>query len=102
MKEKTITQLGSNWNNWSNAGTFYWNLNNSVSNRNRNIRGHLIYRIVSWEYSQLIFYPISFNPATRQNRKIGGADKSEMIIPPYLITKEEMSTVFTGHTSDIC
>lgn len=28
--------------------------------------------------------------------------KSEMIIPPYLITKEEMSTVFTGHTSDIC
>lgn len=43
MKEKTITQLGSNWNNWSNAGTFYWNLNNSVSNRNRNIRGHLIF-----------------------------------------------------------
>lgn len=37
-----ITQLGSNWNNWSNAGTFYWNLNNSVGNRNRNIRGHLI------------------------------------------------------------
>lgn len=37
-----IAQLGSNWNNWSNAGTFYWNLNNSVGNRNRNIRGHLI------------------------------------------------------------
>lgn len=25
-----------------NAGSFYWNLNNSVGNRNRNIRGHLI------------------------------------------------------------
>lgn len=34
-----ITQLGSNWNNGSNAGSFYWNLNNSVGNRNRNIRG---------------------------------------------------------------
>ena len=42
------------------------------------------------------------NFVARQNRKIGGADKSEMIIPPYLITKEEMSTVFTGHTSDVC
>jgi len=37
-----IAQLGSNWNNWDNAGSFYWNLNNSVGNRNRNIRGHLI------------------------------------------------------------
>lgn len=97
-----IARLGGGWTDGVNTRPFYWNLNNSVSNRNRNIRGHLIYRIVSWEYSQLIFYPISFNPATRQNRKIGGADKSEMIIPPYLITKEEMSTVFTGHTSDIC
>jgi len=43
MKNKYIAQLGSNWNNWDNAGTFYWNLNNSVGNRNRNIRGHLIY-----------------------------------------------------------
>jgi len=32
-----VTQLGSNWNNGSNTGTFYWNLNNSSSNRNRNI-----------------------------------------------------------------
>lgn len=42
MKNKYIAQLGSNWNNWDNAGSFYWNLNNSVGNRNRNIRGHLI------------------------------------------------------------
>ena len=32
-----MTQLGSNWNNTTNAGSFYWNLNNTVSNRNRNI-----------------------------------------------------------------
>lgn len=37
-----ITQLGSNWNNGTNAGSFYWNCNNSVSNRNRNISGHLL------------------------------------------------------------
>lgn len=37
-----ITQLGSNWNNGSNAGSFYWNLNNSVGNRNRNISSHLV------------------------------------------------------------
>lgn len=38
-----IARLGGYWGDWSNAGTFYWNLNNSVSNRNRNIRGHLIF-----------------------------------------------------------
>ena len=32
-----MTQLGSNWNNSTNAGSFYWNLNNDPSNRNRNI-----------------------------------------------------------------
>jgi hypothetical protein len=39
---KKITQLGSNWNNGSNAGSFYWNLNNSVRNRNRNISSQLV------------------------------------------------------------
>lgn len=45
--KKIIAQLGSNWNNGTNAGSFYWNLNNSVGNRNRNIRGHLINCAVS-------------------------------------------------------
>ena len=40
---KSIAHLGSNWNNGTNAGTFYWNLNNSVGNRNRNISTHLMY-----------------------------------------------------------
>ena len=42
IDNKSIAQLGSNWNNGSNAGTFYWNLNNSVSNRNRNISSQLV------------------------------------------------------------
>jgi len=36
-----VTQLGSNWNNGANTGAFYWNLNNSSGNRNRNISTHL-------------------------------------------------------------
>lgn len=37
-----IAQLGSHWNNGTNAGSFYWNVNNASSNRNRNISGHLL------------------------------------------------------------
>ena len=29
-------------NNGSNAGSFYWNVNNASSNRNRNISSHLL------------------------------------------------------------
>lgn len=32
-----MSQLGSKWNNGTNCRPFYWNLNNTVSNRNRNI-----------------------------------------------------------------
>jgi hypothetical protein len=39
---KKVTKLGAKWNNSSNAGTFYWNLNNASSNRNRNISSHLV------------------------------------------------------------
>ena len=37
-----VTQLGGNWNNGSNTGSFYWNVNNASSNRNRNIGSHLV------------------------------------------------------------
>ena len=37
-----ITQLSRNWSNGGNTSGFYWNLNNSVSNRNRNISSHLV------------------------------------------------------------
>lgn len=39
---KKGTKLGSKWNNSANAGTFYWNLNNATSNRNRNISRQLV------------------------------------------------------------
>lgn len=36
------TILGRNWNNSSNSGSFYWNVNNASSNRNRNHGSHLV------------------------------------------------------------
>ena len=50
IEGKKITQLGSNWNNGTNAEPFYWNLNNSVGNRNRNISGQLEYAIKLVDY----------------------------------------------------
>lgn len=39
---KKVTKSGSKWNNGSNTGTFYLNLNNATSNRNRNISRQLV------------------------------------------------------------
>lgn len=50
-----VTQLGSNWNNSTNSGSFYWNLNNSSSNSNRNISCHLVHAIKKLTY--LTYYP---------------------------------------------
>ena len=69
---KKVTKLGSKWNNSANAGTFYWNLNNATSNRNRNISRQL----VNAGFSRGIF-PGCFNDksvflkdrATWQNRQ---------------------------------
>ena len=38
-----ITQLGGVWSSGSSAGSFYWNLNDSVGNRYRNVGGRLVY-----------------------------------------------------------
>ena len=38
-----IAQLGGAWNNWDNAGGFYWYLNGSVGTRYRSIGGRLVY-----------------------------------------------------------
>lgn len=40
-----VTHVGSNWNNSVNTRTFYWNLNNSSANSNRNIGTHLFYAV---------------------------------------------------------
>lgn len=70
---KKVTKLGSKWNNSANAGTFYLNLNNATSNRNRNISRQL----VNARFNRGIF-PGCFNifsvflnyPATGRNIKI--------------------------------
>lgn len=36
-----FTHLGGNANNGSQAGVFYWNVNNSSGNANRNIGSHV-------------------------------------------------------------
>ena len=38
-----IARLGGYWDSGGSAGGFYWYLNNSVGNRNRNVGGHLVY-----------------------------------------------------------
>ena len=58
---KKIARLGFHWNNGSNAGTFYWNLNNSVGNRNRNISGRLINAESGMMNSSFLFqYSVTF------------------------------------------
>jgi len=42
-KVNLVSKLGRNWNNGSNASSFYRNVNNTASNRNRNIRGRLLF-----------------------------------------------------------
>ncbi len=38
-----VTKLGGKWNNGAKCSTWYLNLNNASSNRNRNISSHLLY-----------------------------------------------------------
>ena len=38
-----VTKLGGKWNNGAKCGTWYLNVNNTSSNRNRNISSHLLY-----------------------------------------------------------
>jgi len=38
-----VTKLGGKWNNGAKCGAWYLNLNNTSSNRNRNISSHLLY-----------------------------------------------------------
>lgn len=41
-RKNQVTKLGANWNNGSQSGAFYWNLNNVSSNRNRNISSQAV------------------------------------------------------------
>jgi hypothetical protein len=42
--ECALALLGGNWNNGTNAGLSYWNLNNASSNTNINIGGQTLIR----------------------------------------------------------
>jgi len=42
-----VALLGGNWNNSSNTSGCYWNLNNTSSNRNRNISAHSLHVFLS-------------------------------------------------------
>lgn len=68
---KKVTKLGSKWNNSANAGTFYWNLNNAHSNRNRNISRQLVNARFRRGFPRLFQYKSVFlkNRATWQNRQ---------------------------------
>ena len=58
---QAVAKLGGNWNNGSNARLFNWNLNNTASDRNRNISGQLEY--------YLSFVTLACDPASWQNKK---------------------------------
>ena len=38
-----IARLGGGWNNWDNAGGFFWSLDSGVGYRSRNVGGRLVY-----------------------------------------------------------
>jgi len=45
-----VTHVSGKWNNGTKTGTFYLNLNNDTTNRNRNISGHLVYARYIFEF----------------------------------------------------
>lgn len=61
---KKVTKLGSKWNNSANAGTFYWNLNNASSNRNRNISSQLVNAQISLETPRQKWRGVLINQCT--------------------------------------
>lgn len=48
-KKRFFALLGSKWNNSANASSFYLNLNNTASNRNRNISSRLEHAIKNFD-----------------------------------------------------
>lgn len=51
ISDTRVARFGGNANNGTNAGGFYWNLNNASSNRNRNIgRRHAVLHYLFMKY----------------------------------------------------
>lgn len=51
-----VSNVSGNWNNESNAGSFYRNVNNTPSNRNRNHGRHVLFVQSSMEESKNNIY----------------------------------------------
>lgn len=67
-----VALFGGNANNGTNAGRFYWNLNNASSNANRNIGAHLAVVVTRYNTPTLkgkYGTPIQFS---RDTEKLGG------------------------------
>ena len=62
-----VAKLGGNWNNSSNCGLCYWNLNNTSSNRNRNIGSHLEYILAHSEQTLIQWHHLPYLSRTIQN-----------------------------------
>lgn len=57
-----VSNVGSNWNNGTNAGSFNRNVNNTPSNRNRNHGRHVLFvqidRMILLKTCSLIALPL--------------------------------------------
>lgn len=73
-----VTQLGSNSNNSSKAGCFYWNLNNSSTDDNVNISTQLSLFLINLIYKapasrqNIQQSPIQFGSPKNRDRRTGG------------------------------
>ena len=77
--------LGGKWNNGSNAGAWYWNVNNSAANVNRNIGTHLLYerRLTMIETGRT--RPASWQNTRQGHRcRVGRISRSRRLGAPHI------------------
>lgn len=60
-----LALVGANWNNGSNAGPSYWNLNNASSNANVNIGGQTLISNLIYSFCTLYSSPLGENQAVK-------------------------------------
>lgn len=62
LNSSCVAKFGSNWNNTTNTGAFQLNVNNTSSNSNANISGHLLFSVFSFLHG--------FNPFWVENKGV--------------------------------
>lgn len=79
-----FTHLGGNANNGSQAGVFYWNVNNSSGNANRNIGSH----VCPQSYAVKILVPVLLDKYVKaikslvdifSSKNLAGGNRNEKI-----------------------